>query len=215
AITTANLRGLRESGQLFALPTYLFIASFGGMLAYGFVRWALGLELAPPPPDAEAPAAQALTIFLVLRAFSSGCAALTRVEAASDGVPAFRPPGARHAGLVLAWWGVILVTLFMGIPFLARHYHVAPRAEETVVSQLARQIFGGGLLYYEIQVVTMLILILAANTSFADFPRLAYFLARDGFLPRQFGSRGDRLVFSHGIIILATPAPVPTLLFHA
>jgi amino acid transporter len=175
-ITTANLRGLRESGQLFAVPTYLFIASFAGMLGYGFARWLLGWET-PPPPETAAPATQALGIFLILRAFSSGCAALTGVEAVSDGVPAFRPPEARNARIVLAWLGIILVTLFMGITFLARHYHVVPRPEETVVSQLARQIFGGGLLYFEIQGVTMLILILAANTSFADFPRLAYFLA--------------------------------------
>ena len=114
---------------------------------------------------------------------------------------------------MLVWLGVILIVLFMGITFLAHHYHVVPRAEETVVSQLARQIFGGGLLYYEIQVVTMLILILAANTSFADFPRLAYFLARDGFIPRQFGTRGDRLVYSNGIIILGATAAALIVLF--
>jgi amino acid transporter len=212
-ITTANLRGLRESGQLFALPTYLFIASFAGMLGYGFARWLLGWET-PPPPETAAPATQALSVFLILRAFSSGCAALTGVEAVSDGVPALRPPEAHNARIVLAWLGIILVTLFLGITFLARHYHVLPRPEETVVSQLARQIFGGGLLYFQVQGVTMLILILAANTSFADFPRLAYFLARDGFLPRQFASRGDRLVFSNGIIILATAAAALIVLFQ-
>jgi amino acid transporter len=212
-ITTANLRGLRESGQLFAVPTYLFIASFAGMLGYGFARWLLGWET-PPPPETAAPATQALSVFLILRAFSSGCAALTGVEAVSDGVPAFRPPEAHNARIVLAWLGMILVTLFLGITFLAHHYHVVPRPEETVVSQLARQIFGGGLLYFEIQGVTMLILILAANTSFADFPRLAYFLARDGFLPRQFASRGDRLVFSNGILILATAAAALIVLFQ-
>ena len=211
-IATVNLRGLRESGNLFALPTYLFVVSFTGMLAYGFARWLGGWE-APSPPVAEVEVSHDLTIFLVLRAFSSGCAALTGVEAVSDGVPAFRPPEARNARAVLAWLGLILIALFMGITFLARHYHVVPRLEETVVSQLARMIFGGGLLYYEIQVVTMFILVFAANTAFADFPRLAYFLARDGFIPRQFGTRGDRLVYSNGILILSGLAALLLLLF--
>jgi amino acid transporter len=211
-IATVNLRGVRESSNLFAVPTYLFVVSFAGMLAYGLVRWIAGWE-APPPPTALVAASQDLTIFLVLRAFASGCAALTGVEAVSDGVPAFRAPEARNARIVLAWLGIILISLFMGITFLARHYHVTPRAEETVVSQLARLIFGGGLLYYEIQVVTMLILVFAANTAFADFPRLAYFLARDGFIPRQFGTRGDRLVFSNGILILGGLAALLIVLF--
>jgi len=211
-IATVNLRGLRESGALFAVPTYLFVVSFAAMLAYGLVRWLFGWEGALPPA-AQVEMSQDLTIFLVLRAFASGCAALTGVEAVSDGVPAFRAPEARNARIVLAWLGTILVLLFMGITFLARHYQVTPRPEETVVSQLARLIFGGGLLYYEIQVVTMLILVFAANTAFADFPRLAYFLARDGFIPRQFGTRGDRLVFSNGILILGGLAALLILLF--
>jgi amino acid transporter len=216
AITTANLRGIRESGNLFAAPTYLFIASFGAMLVYGFTRWVFGWEMSVPPrPEVAAEGMQAVSLFLILRAFASGCTALTGVEAVSDGVPAFKRPESRNARTVLVWLGVILIVLFMGITFLARHYHVMPRAEETVVSQLARQIFGGGLLYYEIQVVTMLILILAANTSFADFPRLAYFLARDGFIPRQFGTRGDRLVYSNGIIILGATAALLIVLFRS
>jgi len=212
-IATVNLRGLRESGALFAVPTYLFVVSFAAMLAYGFVRWMFGWEGVPAPAAEPAEMSQALTIFLVLRAFASGCAALTGVEAVSDGVPAFRPPEDRNARIVLAWLGIILVTLFIGITFLAHHYQVLPRAEETVVSQLARLIFGGGLLYYEVQAVTMLILVFAANTAFADFPRLAYFLARDGFIPRQFGTRGDRLVFSNGILILGGLAALLILLF--
>jgi len=211
-IAVANLRGLRESGALFALPTYLFIASFLGMLAYGYVRWVTGWEVAPPLQHGN-PAVHAVTIFFLLRAFSQGCTALTGVEAVSDGVPAFKPPEARNARIVLAWLAVILITLFMGITFLARHYQLTPLPEETVVSQLARQIFGGGLLYYEIQAVTMLILVLAANTSFADFPRLSYFLARDGFIPRQFGTRGDRLVFSNGILILGGTAALLIIVF--
>jgi len=154
-----------------------------------------------------------VTTFFLLRAFSQGCTALTGVEAVSDGVPAFKPSEAKNARTVLAWLAVILIALFMGITFLARHCNVTPLVEETVVSQLARQIFGGGLLYYEIQTVTMLILILAANTSFADFPRLSYFLARDGFIPRQFGTRGDRLVYSNGILILGGTAALLIIVF--
>jgi amino acid transporter len=214
-ITTANLRGIRESGALFAAPTYIFIASFGGMLAYGFTRWIFGWEMSMPPrSEVAGEGLEAASLFLILRAFASGCTALTGVEAVSDGVPAFRAPESRNARTVLVWLGAILIVLFMGITFLAHHYHVVPRVEETVVSQLARLIFGQGLLYYEIQVVTMLILILAANTSFADFPRLAYFLARDGFIPRQFGTRGDRLVFSNGIIILGATAAALIALFR-
>ena len=211
-IAIMNLRGLRESSNLFALPTYLFVVSFAGMLAYGFVRWVAEWE-PPPPPAVDVPLTESLTVFLVLRAFSSGCAALTGVEAVSDGVPAFRAPEARNARVVLAWLGVILITLFVGVTFLTHHFHVLPRAEETVVSQLARLIFGGGLLYYEIQAVTMLILVFAANTAFADFPRLAYFLARDSFIPRQFATRGDRLVFSNGILILGGLAAVLVAVF--
>jgi amino acid transporter len=211
-IATANLRGIRESGALFAVPTYLFIVSFAGMLGYGYVRWAFGWET-PPPPREMAIATQTVTTFLLLRAFSQGCTALTGVEAVSDGVPAFKPAEARNARIVLTALGFILITLFMGTTFLARHYHVTPIEQETVVSQLARLIFGGGLLYYEIQAVTMLILILAANTSFADFPRLSYFLARDGFIPRQFGTRGDRLVFSNGILILGGTAALLIIVF--
>ncbi len=212
AISTANLRGIRESGKLFAVPTYLFVASCAGMLVYGFVQWIAGIERpAPPPPAAET--LQDITLFLILRAFASGCAALTGVEAVSDGVPAFQPPEAKNARTVLAWLGVILIALFIGITFLAHHYGVGPRTEETVVSQLARRVFGGGLFYYAIQAVTMLILVLAANTSFADFPRLSYFLARDGFIPRQFANRGDRLVFSNGILILGGTAAVLLVIF--
>ena len=214
-ITTANLRGLRESGKLFAAPTYLFVVSFGGMLGYGFARWMFGWETSTPPSRETVEASmQGVSVFLILRAFASGCTALTGVEAVSDGVGAFKPNEARNARAVLVWLGAILITLFLGITFLAHHYHVVPREQETVVSQLARQIFGGGLLYYEIQAVTMLILILAANTSFADFPRLAFFLARDGFIPRQFGTRGDRLVFSNGILILGGLAALLIVIFQ-
>jgi amino acid transporter len=213
AITLANLRGLRESGNLFALPTYLFIGFVTILILYGLVRWTFGWDAAAHVPDPRIAAVQELSVFLVLRAFASGCAALTGVEAVSDGVPAFKPPEAKNARIVLAWLGVILISLFVGITFLTRHYHLTPLPEQTILSQLARQIFGDGVLYYAIQASTMLILVLAANTAFADFPRLSFFLARDGFLPRQFGSRGDRLVFSNGILILGGTAAALLVLF--
>ncbi len=213
-IAVANLRGIRESGALFAAPTYLFIASLGLMLGYGVVGAAAGLIPESPPPSATVPAAEGIGVFLILRAFASGCAALTGVEAVSDGVPAFRPPEARNARIVLAWLGAILVALFLGITYLAYDFGVVPRPEETVVSQIARRVYGGGVLYYEVQAVTMLILLLAANTSFADFPRLSYFLARDRFAPRQFSNQGDRLVFSNGILILAGLAAFLLVVFR-
>src|SRR5207249_348732 len=201
-IAVTNLRGIRESGKLFAAPTYLFIGSLGVLILYG----GLGatFDLIPEAPyQRHPPGLEGIGLLLLLRAFSSGCTALTGVEAVSDGVPAFKPPEAHNARLVLTWLGVILIVLFLGITFLAYDFGLTPRAEETVISQLARHVFGGGLLYYEIQVVTMLILLLAANTSFADFPRLSFFLARDRFIPRQFATQGDRLVFSNGILILS------------
>jgi amino acid transporter len=200
-IAIGNLRGVRESGRLFALPTYLFLGAYFLLIGWGGLQWLRGVAVAAPPP---APVGgEALTAFLALRAFSSGCAALTGIEAVSDGVPAFRPPEARTARRVLLALGMILVALFLGISALAHAYGVVPMEGETVNSQLARRVFGESPLYYFIQGVTMLILVLAANTSFADFPRLASFLARDRFIPRQFANRGDRLAFSNGIIILA------------
>ena len=212
-VTLANLRGIRESGKLFALPTYLFIAGFCALIGYGIVRWTFGWDAPVRAARPIVQGTQELTIFLVLRAFASGCAALTGVEAVSDGVPAFKPPEAKNARVVLAWLGAILISLFMGITFLTRHYGLTPLPEETIVSQLARQIFGEGLFYYALQASTMLILVLAANTAFADFPRLSFFLARDGFLPRQFGTRGDRLVFSNGIVILGGTAALLLVVF--
>jgi len=213
-IAVANLRGVRESGRLFVLPTYLFIGGFLGMLAVGFLRhlwWGI--------PEASAPPVQAETVstvgvFLILRAFASGAVALTGIEAVADGVTAFKPPEVRNARITLAWLAVIMATLFVGVTLLASLYRIIPREEETVVSQLAWQVFGGGVAYYYIQAVSTVILILAANTSFADFPRLSFFMARDGFLPRQFGNRGDRLVFSNGVIILGLAAATLIVIFQ-
>jgi amino acid transporter len=212
-IALANLRGIRESGKIFAAPTYLFIVSLLTMVGYGAVAavfdWLPESPYAPHPPGLEG-----IGLFLLLRAFASGCAALTGVEAVSDGVPAFKPPEAHNARIVLTWLGAILIMLFLGITVLAYDFGIVPRENETVVSQMARRIFGTGVLYYEIQGVTMLILLLAANTSFADFPRLSYFLARDRFAPRQFSSQGDRLVFSNGIVILGSLAALLLVAFR-
>jgi len=201
-VTLANLRGVRESSNIFALPTYIFVVSILLMTSVG---WFKHLFYGPGPVlTVEAPApAQGLTTFLVLRAFASGCAALTGVEAISNGVPAFRPPESRNANITLTWMAAISVTMFIGITSLAHLYGIIPHEGETVVSQIARNVFGGGLLYYLVQGATAMILILAANTSYQDFPRLASIMARDRFMPRQFANLGDRLVFSNGIILLA------------
>ena len=200
-VAVANLRGIRESGKLFAAPTYLFVASILGMVAYGTAGAVFNL-LPEAPYEPHPPGLEGVGLFLFLRAFSAGCTALTGIEAVSDGIPAFKPPEAHNARIVMGWLGAISVTMFLGITYLAYDFGIVPGGDETVVSKIARRIFGDGLPYFEIQAVTMLILLLAANTSFADFPRLAFFLARDRFIPRQFGTQGDRLVFSNGILIL-------------
>jgi amino acid transporter len=214
-ITVGNLRGVRESGNLFAAPTYLFVAAYLAMIGWGTLGWLAGWSAAPGPAGPAAAAeTQALTLFLALRAFASGCAALTGIEAVSDGVPAFRPPEAHNARVVLVWLGVILITLFLGITFLVNAFGIVPVEGETATSQLARRVFGHNVFYYLVQAVTTLILVLAANTSFADFPRLAFFLARDRFVPRQFGNRGDRLAYSNGILILAILSALLLVVFQ-
>jgi len=212
-ITLANLRGIRESGRIFAIPTYLFIASFAIMILVGLIKSLFAGADVTAPESLAAPT-QSLGLLLLLRAFASGCTALTGVEAISDGIPAFKFPEAKNAAVTLTWMAAILLTLFLGITVLAHLYSVVPRHGETLVSQLARHIFGSGILYYVIQAATAMILILAANTSFADFPRLAYFLARDRFMPHQLASRGDKLVFSNGIIILGVVASALIWLFR-
>jgi amino acid transporter len=211
-IALTNIRGVRESGRIFAVPTYFFIVSFGVLLVGGFYRLITGtLEPVTEPPPA---AMEALTWFLVLRAFSSGCTAMTGTEAISNGIPAFRAPESRNAAITLAWMAGILATLFVGLTILASALHVLPSDTETVVSQIARRVFGSGLLYYLIQAATALILVLAANTSFADFPRLSSLLARDRFVPRQFATLGERLVFSNGILVLAGFAALLLVVFR-
>jgi amino acid transporter len=209
-IAVANLRGVRESGALFATPTYLFLFSFLLMIGYGLFHYFFYGGAAPVPTHEELKTAegyslQPLTMFLILGAFSNGCAALTGIEAISNGVPAFQKPEARNASTTLVWMAILLTTMFLGTSVMAYLYGVHPRENETVISQFARIMFTGSLgwFYYVVQAATAAILVLAANTSFADFPRLSSLLARDRFLPRQFANRGDKLVFSNGIIILA------------
>jgi amino acid transporter len=202
-VATLNLRGVRESATIFAVPTYLFIVSMAGLILWGLWQAAGRPPVPAPVPVQPGGALAPLSLYLILRAFASGSTAMTGVEAISNGIPAFRPPESRNAGLTLIWMALILGTLFIGITVLARAFGVVPREHETVVSQIARTVFGTGALYYTMQAATALILILAANTSFADFPRLSSILARDGFLPRQLTNLGDRLVFANGIILLA------------
>ena len=213
-IAVANLRGVRESGSLFAAPTYAFLICFLFMIGYGIFHYFAvgggGDGGAPIPGEdalkvAEGYRYQPVTLFLILGAFSNGCAALTGIEAISNGVPAFKKPEARNAATTLVIMAALLTTMFLGTSVMAYLYNIHPHASETVISQFGRIIFTGafGWFYYVVQITTALILILAANTSFADFPRLASLLARDRFLPRQFANRGDKLVFSNGIVILA------------
>lgn len=197
-IVVMNLRGVKESGRAFAAPTYAFLAAMALLLVWGFLR----RPFASPEAAAASATAKAAGLWVWLRAFASGCTALTGVEAISDGVPAFRPPEADNANRTLRRMGFILAVLFAGITALALLYRVTPRPDETVVSQIARHVFGTSPLYYAVQAATALVLLLAANTSFADFPRLASLMARDRFLPRQLASLGDRLAFSNGIVLL-------------
>ena len=213
AIAYANLRGVRESGRVFAVPTYLFIVTFSVLVGTGLFRWLTGTLPAAAAAHETVAATQSLTWFLVLRAFASGCTALTGVEAISNGVPAFKHPEARNAAITMGWMAAVLGTLFIGVSVLASALGITPLADETVVSQVARRLFGGGFPYYLVQGSTTLILVLAANTSFADFPRLNSLLARDRYAPRQFRTLGDRLVFSNGILILAGLAAALIVVF--
>jgi amino acid transporter len=213
-IVIGNLRGIRESGRIFAIPTYLFILTFAAMLVTGFVRYAMGVE-APPPSESIATGTGALTLFLVLRAFSSGCSALTGMEAIANGVPAFKAPESKNAATTIAWMATIIASFFVGLTVLTHLMHVQPAVNVTVISQVGKTAFGGTPPYYLLQAATMLILVMASNTSFADFPRLASIMARDGFLPRHMMFRGDRLAFSAGILVLGVLASALLILFKA
>jgi amino acid transporter len=212
AIAVVNLRGIKESGLVFALPTYSFIVCILSLVVLGLWKgYVTGIDPAAVPDQAAAATmglVGSLGLFTLLRAFSAGCTALTGVEAIADGVPAFRPPEAPNAARTLLILAFISVAMFVGIGIVAYKLHIAPVAEgtagyETVLSMIARTLVGESWFYYVVQAATTVILILAANTAFADFPRLCSFIARDGFLPRQLGNVGDRLVFHWGIILLA------------
>lgn len=204
-MTIVNLRGVKESGRLFAIPTYFFLGMMLLTLAVGFVRYATGsLSIVQGVEAVHHEVLQPLGLFLVLRAFSSGCTALTGIEAISNGITAFQEPRSRNAAITLLWMSGILITLFLGITFIANQIHAVPSEVETVISQLGRAVYGdGSLFYYLVLAGTALVLLMAANTSYADFPRLAALHAGDGFLPRQLTHRGGRLVFSWGIVVLA------------
>lgn len=218
-LTLANLRGVRESGLLFAVPTYAFIGSLLAMIAVGFAKCADGTCPQATVPHALPAGAGTLTVFVLLKAFASGSAALTGVESISNGVTAFRHPQARNAGRTLLIMAAIAITFFISVSYLAVQMHARPSSSDSVLSQIARAVFPAGspgsIGYYLVQGFTLAILVLAANTSYQGFPRLAALLARDSFFPRQFRNLGDRLVYSNGILVLAGLAALLVLAFKA
>ena len=220
-ICVGNLRGVKESGKIFAVPTYAFIFAMFAMIATGIVKAVFGggLEHVIPEDPAALEATGAVGIVLLLHAFASGGAAMTGVEAISNGVPAFRPVEWKHARETLTVMGVLLGTMFLGISWLAAKMQIVPSETKTVIAQMAQAVYGSGtlghVLFLLTQAATMLILVLAANTSFADFPRLASFHADDAFMPKQLTKRGHRLVFSNGIIALAIAGAIPVIIFQA
>ena len=217
--TLGNLRGIRESGSFFAAPTYLFIVVMGGTVAVGVVRILIGdapgsLTEAAPPTE-EVVATQALTIWLVLRAFSSGASALTGIETIANGTPTFKPPEAKNARMTMAVMAAIAVYMFLGITFLVSRFGLVPEADQTLVSSLGRAVWGENIVYFTLQAATAMVLFLAANSSFNAFPLLGAILARDHYLPRQFNFRGDRLAFSNGILVLGLVACVLLVIYGA
>lgn len=212
-ITLLNLRGVRESASIFALPTYIFIGSFLILIATGFYKMITGQfnQILPPTSFSHY---SVIPIFLLLRVFSSGCSALTGIEAISNGIPIFQNPAKKNAKTTLIWMSIILGTLFLSITFLTYSFGVIPKKGETTVSLLGQIIFQKNFFYYLLQGSTACVLILAANTSYADFPRLASLLAKDRYLPRQLASIGDRLVFSNGILGLSFSAVLLLFLFQ-
>ncbi len=218
-IMIINLRGVREAGAAFAVPSYFFIVMMLITIGIGLFRLFNGsLTSVPNPPQMEqfGQAISGVTAFLLLHAFSSGTAALTGVEAISNGITAFKEPRSRNAGITLIWMAFILGALFLGISFITRAIQAVPSEAETVISQIARTVFNGqGILYLLVIIGTTVILILAANTAFAGFPRLSAMLAEDGFLPRQLTFRGSRLVYSYGIVSLAAVSSILIIVFQA
>ena len=207
-----NLRGLSESSKIFSAPTYFFILMAFVMIIYGIAKVKVFGYV--PRAIEIPPAIEDISIFILIRAFSAGCTALTGVEAISDGVPNFRHPAQKNAKRVLYSLAGIIVIIFIGISYLASIYHSVPNLEQTVISQIAGQVFGTGIMFYLMQIATTLILILAANTAFSDLPLLLSVIARDGFAPRQFTIRGDRLSYSNGIITLCTISSILVVIFQ-
>lgn len=217
-VALVNLRGVSESGTIFSIPTYAFIFLLALAIVVALMKVLTNGEnpIAAGPAREQVSATQSLTILLILKAFASGCSAMTGVEAISNGVQAFKPPAAHNARITLVWMGSILGFLFMGSTVLARHFGFIPHEDNTILSQLGAEAFGdGSMLFSLLNIMTAGILILAANTSFADFPRLSAILARDGYMPRIFHARGNRLVFSFGIIVLAALAAALLTAFNA
>lgn len=216
-IMLINLRGVKESGAAFAVPTYFFLVMMFITVGFGLLRYLTGgLGVVVDPPPLEVDLLKPISLFLILRAFSNGTTSLTGVEAISNGITAFREPRSHNAGATLMWMSGILATLLLGITFLAVHIQVVPSESETVISQLVRTVYGGRNLIYTVTIiVTTLILVMAANTAFAGFPRLGALVAEDGFLPRQLAFKGSRLVYSYGIVALAAIASILILLFNA
>ena len=219
-ITWINLRGVRESGTIFAIPTYAFVGGVLLVIVIGLVRYFAVFGAAPIPPIQEQVASSAsftgfAYIWLLFRAFAGGCTALTGIEAISNGVQAFKPPELKNAVLTMLAMGIMATSLFVGITFLSTHLQLIPHEGESILSQLTHQVVGSGLLYYWVQIFTALILFLAANTGYQDFPRLSSFLARDSFLPRWLQNRGDRLVFNSGIYVLAAVSSLIVIIFRA
>lgn len=217
-VTIVNLRGVRESGSIFAIPTYVFIFSALALIVIGIIKSFFIMHNPVIGTYTVVKASEPLTLFLILKSFAAGCSAMTGVEAISNGVPAFKKPEPRNARMTLTWMAVILGTLFIGITIMATSYHIQANAQgnPTVIAQIARQIFNGPLyfMFPVFQIATLFILTLAANTSYSDFPRLASLLARDKFLPGQFAFRGDRLAFSIGIVFLAILAGLLLIVFN-
>jgi len=211
-IMLANLRGLRETGTFMAVPVYLFLFTYIPMLIYGAIH--LWMEGPTPMVTVAPPPVQPLSLFLIMHTFATGCTALTGIEAISNGVPAFKQPESKNAGRTLIVMAILMGILFVGSIGLTQFLGVIAGPQETILSALARHLLGSGPAYVLIQLSTLLILAVAANTSFADFPRLSAILARDGFLPRQFTGLGDRLVFTNGIVFLTIAAGVLIVIFR-
>ena len=213
-ITLANLRGLREAGTLISVPVYLFLAAYLAMLAYGFVRAIVEGPAAIASTSAiPVQTGVSVTLFLILHTFSSGCTALTGVEAISNGVSVFKPPEVRNARQTMVIMATLMGVLLLGSIGLTQHFQITTGLEETILSALARHIFGTNIFYYVVQITTLLMLVVAANTSFVDFPRVGSLIAKDRYLPRQLTNLGDRLVFSNGILLLAGCVAALIILF--